>query len=33
MTRKEGTDEQCCGNCKCFLFEDTDGYGNCFLDN
>lgn len=23
------TDERCCGCCKHFLYEDTDGYGYC----
>lgn len=23
--------ENCCGNCKCFLYEDSFGVGVCFL--
>lgn len=29
MKLKEGTDDRCCGACKCFLYEDIDGEGYC----
>lgn len=29
ITMCKGTDEECCGGCKHFLYEDTDGIGYC----